>query len=95
MIEEHGSGKQIFRLRSWPHIPRPVIGVLVLLAALATFAARDQAWLVTLALGLGALAIALIARAECARAVRVWNAAVLEYAPTHWKTGERSAVVDE
>ena len=27
MIEEHGAGKQLFRLRAWPQIPRPAIGL--------------------------------------------------------------------
>ena len=50
MIEEHGAGKQLFRLRAWPHIPRPAIGLLLLLGLLAALAAYDQAWLAALAL---------------------------------------------
>ena len=80
MIEEHGAGKQLFRLRAWPHIPRPAIGLFLLLGLLAALAAYDQAWLVALVLAFGVLGIALIARAECAKAMQAWRDAVDEYA---------------
>ena len=88
MIEEHGAGKQLFRLRAWPQIPRPAIGLLLLLGLLATLAAYDQAWLVALTLAVGALGIALIARAECAKAMQVWNEAIVEYAPAEAQSAE-------
>jgi glycosyltransferase involved in cell wall biosynthesis len=80
MIEEHGAGKQLFRLRAWPHIPRPLIVSLFPLGSLAALAAYDQALLPALVLGAGAIAITMIARAECAKAMQVWNEAVAEYA---------------
>ena len=87
MIEEHGAGKQLFRLRAWPHIPRPAIGLFVLLGLLAALAAYDQAWLVALVLAVGVLGIALIARAECAKAMQAWNEAIAEYAPAEAAVG--------
>jgi hypothetical protein len=92
MIEEHGAGKQLFRLRAWPRIPRPASGLLLLLSLLATLAAYDQAWLVALALAVGALGIALIVRAECANAMQTWRNAVDEYAGLKWGFAESSRI---
>ena len=69
MIEEHGAGKQLFRLRAWPQIPRPAIGLLFFWVFFAALAAYDQAWLAVLVGELG-LGIALITRAECAKAMQ-------------------------
>jgi hypothetical protein len=88
MIEEHGAGKQLFRLRAWPAIPRPAIAVLLILGLLAAFAAYDQAWLVALVLALGVTGIALITRAECAKAMQAWNEATAEYAPAEVPSSE-------
>ena len=94
MIEEHGGGKQLFRLRTWPHIPRPVIALLVILSLLAAAAALDQAWLAALVLGVGALGLALKARAECARAVRIWCDALSEYASAKSKVRSLSGTAE-
>ena len=80
VIEEHGSGKQLFRLKAWPSFPRPVIVVTIILSLVAAYAAYDQAWLAAIALAAGAVGIALIARAECAIAMKVWRDMVDEYA---------------
>ena len=79
MIEEHGAGKQLLRLRVWPHMPPPAIGLIVILGLLATLAAHGQAWLAALALGAGVLGIALMARAECAKTKQAWCDAIDEY----------------
>lgn len=78
MIEEHGSGKQVFRLRAWPRIPSAALGLFLLLGLLAALAAHEQAWFVALTLTIGALGVALIARADCAKAIRTWREAVVE-----------------
>jgi cellulose synthase/poly-beta-1,6-N-acetylglucosamine synthase-like glycosyltransferase len=50
-VEEHGGGKQMFRIKSWPLIS--VMGVIlpVTFGILALLAALDQAWHVFIALG--------------------------------------------
>ena len=80
MIEEHGAGKQVFRLRAWPRVPPLAIILMLLLGLLATVAAFDQAWLVSIALALGAFVVALIARAERAEAMMTWRTVLDEYA---------------
>ena len=53
-VEEHGGGKQLVRLRTWPRI-RPVGLVMIpLFAALSVGAAFDGAWVATAVLGAGA-----------------------------------------
>ena len=55
MIEEHGAGKQLFRLRAWPRIPAPAIGLIVILSCyFPALAAYDQAWLAAVVSGVGA-----------------------------------------
>jgi GT2 family glycosyltransferase len=76
MVEEHGAGKQLFRLRAWPRMPRPASALLFLLGFLAFLAAYDGAWPVALILGIGGLVLALIVRAECAMAMQTWRDAV-------------------
>ena len=79
MIEEHGGGKQLFRLRAWPQIPGPAIGLVLFFGLLSALGAYDQAWFAALALGVGAIGIAVVAVADCANAMRVWNEAIAEY----------------
>ena len=53
-IEEHGAGRQLLRLKSWPHIPIPtVVGILVF-GGLAIAAASQGAWLAGGVLGFAA-----------------------------------------
>jgi GT2 family glycosyltransferase len=86
MLEEHGSGKQLFRLRVWPRIPWLAIGLFLVLCLLAALAARDQAWLAALALAAGALAIAGFTWADCAKATRRWRDAINEYAVAEFES---------
>ncbi len=67
-IEEHGSGRQLIRVRSWPHVPRAagLLGMLgVVVAVLAMVSDADAATIT-----LGALATALLVRLlyECGNA---------------------------
>ena len=64
-VEEHGSGRQLVRLRSWPVVPLrgPVLALGFSLAALA--AACDRAWPAAAVLGLGALLPALRTLQQC------------------------------
>jgi hypothetical protein len=67
-IEEHGGGRQLVRVRSWPHAARPAVVFGIALAALAGFAALSRAEAVAGALG--ALAVLLVVRVlyECGAA---------------------------
>jgi glycosyltransferase involved in cell wall biosynthesis len=56
-IEEHGSGRQLVRLRSWPTIPLTGLFAATLPAFLAVAASMDNAW--TAAAALGSIAAAL------------------------------------
>jgi GT2 family glycosyltransferase len=76
LLEEHVDAKQMLRLRVWSRLHPPAFWLLLLLCSLAALAAYDKAWLATFTLTVGALGIALIARAERARAMQTWLDAV-------------------
>jgi O-antigen biosynthesis protein len=82
LVEEHGSGRQLTRLRAWSRLARPVTAVAGALAALALAAAADGAVAVGAALGLGATALVSRALLEGAAAVGVieeaWSALTRE-----------------
>jgi GT2 family glycosyltransferase len=80
MCEEHGAGKQIIRFRTWPRSAAPALGVALVLAALATGAGLDRAWLASLVLGGGALALAYLVASGCSAAAARWSLAVESYA---------------
>jgi GT2 family glycosyltransferase len=77
--EEHGGGKQLIRLRSWPKVPGPALAVLFALVGLACLAAADGAWIITIVLGAATAAIATLAYADCAVAMKDWRDAINEY----------------
>jgi hypothetical protein len=79
MVEEHGSGKQLFRLRAWPQVPGLLIGVMALLAAVGALAAIDGAWGAAIPVGAGATLLALWAYGDCAVAMKTWSKAVKTY----------------
>ena len=68
VVEEHGAGKQLLRVRSWPRFSLLSLSLIILFAAPAVFAFHDHA----LAAGaiLGAIAASSILRTfyECAAA---------------------------
>src|SRR5262249_49150450 len=77
--EEHGGGKQLFRLRAWPRVPGPSLTVLLALAALAWLAAADGAWLIAFVLSAASAMIAALAYADCAVAMKDWRDAINDY----------------
>jgi hypothetical protein len=80
MVEEHGAGKQLFRLRAWPHVPTIVVALVAVLATTAALAAGDGAWAAVVPLvGLAAL-IGSGAYADCGRAMKRWRATTAQYA---------------
>jgi O-antigen biosynthesis protein len=78
-VEEHGGGRQLFRLRAWPRVPRLVIGLLIALSALAVLAAVDGALVAAVVLAACAAFTAFMTNADCASAMRSWESALNLY----------------
>lgn len=57
--EEHGQGRQMIRLRTWPRYSPVAIVVIVLLGFMAAVAGVQQAWAASAALGVFALLLAM------------------------------------
>ena len=68
-VEEHGGGRQLVRLRSWPvvRLRGPVLALGFAVFALA--AALDHAWVAAAVLGLGAFLPALRTLEQCTTGV--------------------------
>jgi hypothetical protein len=64
-VEEHGAGRQVVRLRSWPRWRPRGLAVMALFAALAVGAVVDGAWIASAVLGAGAVFLALRSLQEC------------------------------
>jgi GT2 family glycosyltransferase len=79
MVEEHGNGRQLFRLRAWPKPPAAALVVFFALFALAWLAGLDHAWVASASLGLAAGALGLLIYADCAIAMSYWRDAVDHY----------------
>jgi GT2 family glycosyltransferase len=67
-VEEHGGGKQLIRIRSWPWFDPSAITFTLLFALLAALAAVDQAAIVAGLLALVAVAVAVSGFVDCATA---------------------------
>jgi hypothetical protein len=67
--EDHGSGTQLVRFRTWPRIAPLELLLFFLLVALAISAAVDQAWLVSVILGLVASALVVRIFGDCSTAM--------------------------
>jgi hypothetical protein len=67
-IEEHGGGKQLVRLRSWPRIAPAALGLTVVFALLAAWAAIDQAWLASAILGVVGMLLGILMFGNCVAA---------------------------
>jgi glycosyltransferase involved in cell wall biosynthesis len=75
-IEEHGAGRQLVRVRSWPHASALAAGLVGLLAALAGLAVLSSADAVAVALGALALLLSLRVSHECGAAGAMINRAL-------------------
>ena len=73
MIEEHGGGKQLFRVRAWPKVPGLALWFLLAISVIATLAGFDQAWLAAALPGLMALGVVILIQVDCAKAMRIWT----------------------
>jgi GT2 family glycosyltransferase len=67
-VEEHGGGKQLLRLRSWPRVSLVSLTLMPLFAGLWILANIDQAWIASAMLGLVTLPLALGSFKDCAAA---------------------------
>ena len=67
--EDHGSGTQLVRFRTWPRVTPLELFLSFLLVLLAILAAIDQAWLVSVILGLVASALVIRMFADCSTAM--------------------------
>ena len=65
MVEEHGAGRQLMRVRSRPRYSRVSLGVTPVLAGLCALAAAGGAWIASALLGAAALALAVAALRDC------------------------------
>jgi GT2 family glycosyltransferase len=79
ILEEHGGGKQLFRVRFWPKVPTPAIGLIVILTVLAGLAWLDHVYVAAVSLGLGTIAVTFLAYADCAIAMKRWRSAFDQY----------------
>jgi hypothetical protein len=57
-VEEHGSGRQLMRFRTWPRFSRLGLGGMAVFGILAAWAAIEQSWVVAALLAGGALYLA-------------------------------------
>lgn len=80
MIEEHGAGRQLLRLTSWPCPSRNAVIVSLLLLGLSGLALWDQAWLAGAVLAALSLATAIGIFSSCAAAAGHLAQAVEDYA---------------
>lgn len=76
VIEEHGDGRQLVRLRAWPVALPSVLAVATFFAVLAMIAAVNLDWTAWLVLNLPAIALALRVVYECGSAMDVIVTAV-------------------
>jgi hypothetical protein len=65
VVEEHGAGTQLFRLRIWPRCSWPSIALTLLCVALTVGAIWDQAWVAVVALAGTSLLLAGRTLFEC------------------------------
>jgi len=82
VIEEHGANKQLIRLRCWSHYSTFGTALFILSAALALFAAFDNAFLDAIILGTFSLAVGGIIIINSASAMRNFSAAFSVQAPS-------------
>jgi hypothetical protein len=79
MVEEHGAGKQLFRLWARPHLPGLAIQFILVFVTAALFAAVDQVWVVAVPLAALASLIGHRAHVGVAVAMKRWADALAAY----------------
>jgi GT2 family glycosyltransferase len=79
MVEEHGAGKQLFRLWARPHVPELTLALIALFAAAAFLAGVAGAWAAAVPFGGLAAVIGYRAFVDCAASMKCWSGAVAAY----------------
>jgi hypothetical protein len=79
-VEEHGAGRQLVRIRSWPRFSRIGAGVALGCIAIGAAAALDGAWAAAVVMGAIALVIVGSTLQDCATAAGVLRIALDEEA---------------
>ena len=82
MVEEHGAGKQLFRIRAWPAVPAVTAVLIAALTVGAVFAGVENAWVAALSLAGSGATLALLAYQDCALALQRWSATITAYSDT-------------
>ena len=77
-VEEHGAGRQLVRIRSWPRFSRIGAGVALIFAALGTGAALEGVWSAATVLIATAVLILVSTIQDCATAAGVLRIALAE-----------------
>lgn len=75
-IEEHGGGRQMVLIRTWPKVHVPVLFVTVLFAVFSCLASLDHAWVAAALLGALAVVFGLRALGDCSAATSTFLRAV-------------------
>jgi hypothetical protein len=79
-VEEHGGGRQLVRIRSWPRFSRIGAAVALGFTALGVGAALEGAWAAAAILGAAVVLIVVSAIQDCATAAGVLRIALAEEA---------------
>jgi glycosyltransferase involved in cell wall biosynthesis len=76
-VEDHGSGAQLIRFRTWPRLPSLTLPLIFLPATLSAMSAMDQVWVASIILGMVAFGLILSVLLDCAAAITSFSS-VLE-----------------
>jgi GT2 family glycosyltransferase len=82
-VEDHGGGKQMVRVRSWPKISRLGFVLTIFFTVLAILASIDQSWYVYVILGATAALTAVRTFGDCAVSTTPFLRAVKHFAEKH------------
>jgi hypothetical protein len=76
-VEEHGAGRQLLRIRSWPRCSRIGVGIALVFAGLATAAALSAAWIVAAVMAVVVAVILACIAKDCATAAGVLHSVLV------------------
>jgi hypothetical protein len=79
MVEEHGGGKQVFRLRAWHKASTSALWFLLAICALAVLAGFDRAWLAASSLGLIALGTITLIQVDLGKSKKILTEAIDQF----------------
>jgi GT2 family glycosyltransferase len=79
MVEEHGDGKQLIRLRAWPKVPAAFLLIFVAFAAAAGLALLHHAAVAGTAMAAAGCILGFLIYADCTVAMSQWREAIYRY----------------